>query len=130
MTRTIGLICGSLRKNSYNRIIAQSLTDMVDSHQFRWIEINDLPLFNEDLEISGGPETVTSFKSAIQDVDGIIIVSPEYNSGIPGVLKNALDWASRPRESAVLSQKTSWPNWSNSWGVRYCLCSDANQSKY
>ncbi|MGM1034052.1 MAG: NADPH-dependent FMN reductase [Bacillota bacterium] len=105
MTRTIGLICGSLRENSYNRIIAQSLTDMVDSYQFRWIEINDLPLFNEDLEISGVPETVTSFKIAIQDVDGIIIVSPEYNSGMPGVLKNALDWASRPRESAVLTKK-------------------------
>ncbi|CAH0237148.1 NADPH-dependent FMN reductase [Peribacillus sp. NPDC101481] len=105
MTRTIGLICGSLRENSYNRIIAQSLTDMVDSYQFRWIEINDLPLFNEDLEISGVPETVASFKSAIQGVDGIIIVSPEYNSGIPGVLKNALDWASRPREFAVLTKK-------------------------
>ncbi len=49
-------------------------------------------------EIAGGPETVTSFRTAIQDVDGVIIVSPEYNSGIPGVLKNALDWASRPRE--------------------------------
>ncbi|PET75342.1 NADPH-dependent FMN reductase [Bacillus sp. AFS001701] len=104
MAKTIGLICGSLRKNSYNRIIAQSLTAMADSHQFRWIEINELPLFNEDLETSV-PEAVTSFKSAIQDVDGIIIVSPEYNSGIPGVLKNALDWASRPRESAVLSRK-------------------------
>ncbi len=104
MTKNIGLICGSLRKNSYNRIIAQSLTELDDSHQFRWIEINDLPLFNEDLEISV-PETVTSFKSVIQDVDGIIIISPEYNSGIPGVLKNALDWASRPRESAVLSRK-------------------------
>lgn len=104
MTKTIGLICGSLRKNSYNRIIAQSLTELDDSHQFRLIEINELPLFNEDLEISV-PQTVTSFKSAIQDVDGIIIISPEYNSGIPGVLKNALDWASRPRESAVLSRK-------------------------
>ena len=60
MTRTIVLICGSLRENSYNRIIAQRLTDMVVSYQFRWIEINDLPLFNENLEISGVPETVTS----------------------------------------------------------------------
>ena len=91
MTRTIGLICGSLRENSYNRIIAHSLTDMVDSYQFRWIEINDLPLFNEDLEISGIPETVTSFKSAIQDVDGIIIVSPGYHGSISGLVKNALD---------------------------------------
>ncbi|MFP3124152.1 NAD(P)H-dependent oxidoreductase [Ectobacillus funiculus] len=105
MPKTIGLICGSLRENSYNRIIAQSLTDMSDAAQFRWIEINELPLFNEDLEIGGDPETVASFKSAIQDVDGIIIVSPEYNSGIPGALKNALDWASRPSKSSVLSRK-------------------------
>ncbi|SFH96345.1 MULTISPECIES: NADPH-dependent FMN reductase [unclassified Bacillus (in: firmicutes)] len=105
MPKTIGLICGSLRENSYNRIIAQSLTDMSNAAQFRWIEINDLPLFNEDLEIGGALETITSFKSAIQGVDGIIIVSPEYNSGIPGALKNALDWASRPRESSVLSGK-------------------------
>jgi chromate reductase len=105
MTKTIGLICGSLRKDSYNRIIAKSLTDLDDSHHFHLIEINELPLYNEDLEISGIPETVISFKSAVQDVDGIIIVSPEYNSGIPGVLKNALDWASRPRDSSVLSRK-------------------------
>lgn len=105
MTKTIGLICGSLRKNSFNRIIAQSLTDMYDSVQFRWIEIKDLPLFNEDLEVGGDPEPVTSFKSAIQEVDGIIIVSPEYNSGISGALKNALDWASRPPKSSVLSKK-------------------------
>ncbi|MGG2063615.1 NADPH-dependent FMN reductase [Bacillus sp. S14(2024)] len=105
MTKTIGLMCGSLRKNSYNRIIAQSLTDMSDSVQFRWIEIKELPLFNEDLEVGGDPEEVTSFKSSIQEVDGIIIVSPEYNSGIPGALKNALDWASRPSKSSVLSRK-------------------------
>ncbi|MGG2094644.1 NADPH-dependent FMN reductase [Bacillus sp. S13(2024)] len=105
MTKTIGLMCGSLRKNSYNRIIAQSLTDMSDSVQFRWIEIKELPLFNEDLEVGGDPEAVTSFKSSIQEVDGIIIVSPEYNSGIPGALKNALDWASRPSKSSVLSRK-------------------------
>ncbi|MCZ0872700.1 NADPH-dependent FMN reductase [Peribacillus sp. AS_2] len=55
------------------------------------MELKDLPLFNEDLEVGGDPETITTFKISIQEVDGIIIVSPEYNSGIPGVLKNALD---------------------------------------
>ncbi|PGZ57900.1 NADPH-dependent FMN reductase [Bacillus cereus] len=105
MTKTIGLICGSLRNNSYNRIIAKSLTDMDDSIQFRWIEIKDLPLFNEDLEVNGDPKTVIAFKSAIQEVNGIIIVSPEYNSGLPGVLKNALDWASRPPKSSVMNRK-------------------------
>lgn len=97
MTKTIGLICGSLRKNSYNRAIAQSLIDFDNAAQFRWVEIDSLPFFNEDLEIAGAPDSVTSFRADIQDVDGVIIVSPEYNSGIPGVLKNALDWASRPR---------------------------------
>lgn len=105
MTKTIGLICGSLRKNSYNRMIAQSLTEMDNSIEFSWIEINNLPLFNEDLEVEGDPKTVTESKSSIQEVDGIIIVSPEYNSGIPGVLKNALDWGSRPSNASVLDKK-------------------------
>ncbi|MED3998350.1 NADPH-dependent FMN reductase [Priestia aryabhattai] len=105
MTKTIGLICGSLRKNSYNRMIAESLTTLDDSAQYRWIEISSLPFFNEDLEVDGSPESVASFRAAIQDVDGVIIVSPEYNSGITGVLKNALDWASRPRTSSVLNRK-------------------------
>ncbi|RBP91447.1 chromate reductase [Cytobacillus firmus] len=105
MTQTIGLICGSLRKGSYNRIIAQALTTMDDSIEFRWIELNDLPLFNEDLEAGGDPKSVSLFKSSIEEVDGLIIVSPEYNSGIPGVLKNALDWASRPSKSSVLHRK-------------------------
>lgn len=105
MTKTIGLICGSLRKNSYNRMIAESLTTLDDSAQYRWIEISSLPFFNEDLEADGSPESVASFRAAIQDVDGVIIVSPEYNSGITGVLKNALDWASRPRTSSVLNRK-------------------------
>ncbi len=91
MTKTIGLICGSLRKNSYDRMIAESLTILDDSAQYRWIEIKQPAFFNEDLEADGSPESVASFRAAIQDVDGVIIVSPEYNSGIPGVLKNALD---------------------------------------
>ncbi|MFS0892365.1 NADPH-dependent FMN reductase [Peribacillus frigoritolerans] len=105
MNKTIGLICGSLRKESYNRIIAEALPELDDSIEFRWIELKDLPLFNEDLEVGGDPETITTFKISIQEVDGIIIVSPEYNSGIPGVLKNALDWASRPPKSSVLHRK-------------------------
>lgn len=57
------------------------------------------------MDKNGIVETVTSFKSSIQGVDSIIMVSPEYNSGIPDVLKNALYWASRPRESSVISKK-------------------------
>ncbi|AFZ91918.1 hypothetical protein B938_14540 [Bacillus velezensis AS43.3] len=126
MTKTIGLICGSLRKNSYNRAIAQSLIDFDNAAQFRWVEIDSLPFFNEDLEIAGAPDSVTSFRADIQDVDGVIIVSPEYNSGIPGVLKNALDWASRPRTSSVLNRKPVGLIGATP-GVRYCLWSNANE---
>ncbi len=103
--KTIGLICGSLRKASYNRIIAETLPKLDDSVQFLQIEIGELPLFNEDLEVDGDPTTVTQFKQAIKQVDGLIIVSPEYNSGVPGVLKNAIDWASRPTKTSVLINK-------------------------
>ena len=103
--KKIGLICGSLRSGSYNRIIAQELSKYVESAQFQWIEIKDLPFFYEDLEVGGDPFPVAHFKTAIQDVDGVLIVSPEYNSGMPGVLKNALDWASRPAKSSVLHRK-------------------------
>ncbi len=127
MTKTIGLICGSLRKNSYNRAIAQSLIDLDHSAQFRWIEIDRLPFFNEDLEMAGAPESVTSFRADIQDVDGVIIVSPEYNSGMPGVLKNALDWASRPRTSSVFNRKPVGLIGSTPRRVRYCLCPNANE---
>ncbi|WP_210610057.1 NADPH-dependent FMN reductase [Priestia flexa] len=105
MATTIGIICGSLREQSYNRIIAQSLIQMNKSVQFRWIEIKELPFFNEDLEVNGDPDAVLLFKSAVEEVDGIIIVSPEYNSGIPGVLKNALDWSSRPPKTSPMNKK-------------------------
>lgn len=103
--KKIGYICGSLRKSSYNRVIAESFETLDQSVQFLPIEIGELPLFNEDLEVDGDPATVAAFKQAIADVDGLIIVSPEYNSGIPGVLKNAIDWASRPSKTSVLINK-------------------------
>lgn len=98
--------------------------DMDDSIQFRWIEINELPLFNEDFEKGGAPETVTSFKSSIQGVDGIMIVSPVYfwNSRR---IKNPLDWAARPRESSVMSRKPVGLIGATR-GIRDCLCSNAN----
>lgn len=126
MTKTIGLICGSLRKNSYNRAIAQSLFDFDNAAQFRWVEIDNLPFFNEDLEIAGAPDSVTSFRADIQDVDGVIIVSPEYNSGIPGVLKNALDCI-ETADLFCFKQKTGWLNRRNPRRVRYCLWSNANE---
>lgn len=103
----IGIICGSLRKDSYNRIIGENLAKMDDTVSFSFIPIGNLPLFNEDLEKDGDPQAVQQLKEAIQHVDGLIIVSPEYNASVPGVLKNAIDWASRSgnNKTSVLHDK-------------------------
>ncbi|MBA2176008.1 NAD(P)H-dependent oxidoreductase [Halobacillus locisalis] len=95
-------ILGSLRKESYNKILLQAIADKADQ---KWdissADISELPLFNQDIEADGDPEAVTTFKETIKQADGVVIVTPEYNSGIPGVLKNALDWGSRPGNSSV-----------------------------
>lgn len=64
-----------------------------------------MPLFNADLEADGDPGSVAEFKSEIYNADGILIASPEYNHGITGVTKNAIDWGSRPAKDAPLSGK-------------------------
>ena len=71
------------------------------------MEICDLrlPLYNQDDDRSDAPEEVSRFRDAIASSDGVVIVTPEYNHGIPGVLKNALDWASRPFGKSVMTNK-------------------------
>lgn len=103
--KTIGIICGSLRRDSYNKIIVENFAKLEDSVTYKFISIGDLPLFNEDLGKGEDPKAVQQFKFEIEQVDGLLIVSPEYNGGIPGVLKNALDWASRPAKTSVLYDK-------------------------
>lgn len=96
--KKIGFICGSLRESSYNNVL---VNEMLHTAPKEWktsvISFKDLPLYNYDEEGESEPESVTLFREAIQSVDGVIIVSPEYNSGIPGPLKNAIDWASRTK---------------------------------
>ena len=67
--------------------------------------LNDLPLFDDDLDTDTPPAPVARFREAIRDADGLMIATPEYNHGMSGVLKNALDWASRPPATAVLRGK-------------------------
>ncbi len=90
-------IAGSLRKASYNRVILQSADELArrDLAIELFDGIGDVPLFNQDVEAEGDPAGVTALKDAIRRADGLLIATPEYNGGIPGVLKNALDWASR-----------------------------------
>jgi chromate reductase len=68
-------------------------------------EIASVPFYNTDVEAVGDPEPVATFKAAIRAADGLLVATPEYNHGIPGVLKNALDWASRPHRASPLDCK-------------------------
>lgn len=92
----IAVIVGSLRKGSFNKQLAEALVKLAPPEfSFSRVEIGDLPLYNQDDD--GHPaETVVRMKNAIMAANGILIVSPEYNRSIPGVLKNALDQGSRP----------------------------------
>ena len=92
----IGVIVGSLRKESYNLKTAKALMEMApNSLSFEMIDIANLPMFNEDLEETPPKEWVT-FREQIVAVDGILFLTPEYNRSVTGVLKNAVDVGSRP----------------------------------
>ncbi|ASI14193.1 chromate reductase, Class I, flavoprotein [Candidatus Mancarchaeum acidiphilum] len=89
-------ICGSLRKDSYNRVILNAAAESgVEGVKFKFADIGDLPLYNQDLD-NNLPEPVKRLKHDIESADALLIVTPEYNRSVPGPLKNAIDWASRP----------------------------------
>lgn len=92
----IALIVGSNRRNSINRKLAQALARLGEgSLVFETVQIDDLPMYNEDLE-SDLPPSVRRFKAAVADTDALLVVTPEHNRSIPAVLKNAIDWGTRP----------------------------------
>ena len=92
----IAVIVGSIRRDSFNRQLAEALARLAEPKaQFVFSKIDDVPLFNQDMEPTP-PASVTRLKGEIEAADGVLIVTPEYNRSIPGVLKNAIDWASRP----------------------------------
>jgi len=94
---TIAVVVGSLRRDSINRRLAHALTRLpsAQGHEFVFLEIGDLPLYNQD-DDQNPPEQAVRLKREIRAADGILFVTPEYNRSIPGVLKNAIDHASRP----------------------------------
>jgi len=73
--------------------------------EVQFFDIGTLPFFNEDLEAAGDPEVVRRFKEAISNANAVLIATPEYNGAVPGVLANAIDWASRPTGRSVLRNK-------------------------
>lgn len=94
MTR-IAVLVGSLQEKSFNKLLAKNLEAVApDGVEFVYVDIH-LPLFNQDLEASF-PAEAQAAKDIVEGADGVLFVTPEYNRSIPGVLKNAIDWISRP----------------------------------
>ena len=92
----IAVVVGSLRKDSFNRKFATAIAKLAPAEfSFLQSEIGDLPLYNQDNDASPAPQ-VTRLKAEIKSAQGVLFVTPEYNRSIPGVLKNAIDHASRP----------------------------------
>lgn len=95
-TYNVGYLIGSLAKGSINRQLANALIKLAPKElEFHEISFGDLPLYSYDYD-ADYPEVATKFKKAITDSDAVLFVTPEYNRSIPGALKNAIDWASRP----------------------------------
>jgi chromate reductase len=99
-------IAGSLRQGSYNRSLLRVARELLpEGVELVEYEIGALPFYDGDVEAAGDPEAVVRFKQAIGDADALLIATPEYNRGVPGVLKNAIDWASRPPLASPLTDK-------------------------
>ena len=98
-------ICGSIRAGSYNRLLLRAAQRLVPEGTCEIAGVGELPLFDEDLEALGDPEPVAALKERVRGSDAVLIATPEYNWGVPGPLKNAFDWISRPVATNVLKRK-------------------------
>ncbi len=89
-------ICGSLREKSYNKGLLEAAKGLApENMEIEIVDLSEIPSFNQDLEMNL-PEAVVEFKAKIEEADGLLFATPEYNYSVPGILKNAIDWASRP----------------------------------
>jgi chromate reductase len=99
-------ICGSLRKASFNRMAMRAaITAAPGGMTFEEGMIGDVPLYNEDVHEQGDPAAVVTLKAQVKAADALLFATPEYNYGIPGVLKNAIDWISRPPATSPFDGK-------------------------
>ena len=111
----VGIVVGSLRKESYSRKIAKNVAELFpEGYETEFVEIGNLPLYNEEYD-GNEPEEYVTFRNTIKGLDAVLFVTPEYNPSVPGVLKNALDVGSRPygesvwngKPAAIISQSIS-----------------------
>lgn len=99
-------VAGSLRRLSFNRGLLRAAQELApEGVKIKVFDLAPIPLYNQDVEAQGDPEPVRQLKQAISEADALLIATPEHNYSVPGVLKNAIDWASRPPERAVLTHK-------------------------
>lgn len=103
--RVLG-VAGSLRQASLNRALLRAAAGLAPpTLAIEAFDLAAVPLYNGDLEAEGDPPGVAAFKQAVAAADGVLFVTPEYNHGVPAVMKNAVDWASRPPRAAPLGGK-------------------------
>jgi len=103
--RLVGF-AGSLRRDSFNRALLVAAQQVAPAGMaIELVQIGQLPFYNADVEKEGDPPSVAKFKADLREADGLLIATPEYNAGIPGVLTNAIDWASRLPGRAPLTGK-------------------------
>lgn len=104
--RVLG-VAGSLRAGSFNRSLLRAAIELVPAGmEIQAFEgLGEIPPYNADVEAAGDPAPVAAWKDAIRGADALLFVTPEYNYGVPGVLKNAYDWASRPPGQSPLNRK-------------------------
>ena len=106
MSHKVAVLVGSLRKDSFNRKVANAIAELAPAGlTFEQIPIGDLPLYNEDLETDAAPAAWKKFREQIRAADAVLFVTPEYNRSVPAVLKNAIDVGSRPYGKSVFNGK-------------------------
>lgn len=101
-------IPGSLRRGSYNRALLWAAIEIAPpTLRITIRDIGDVPLYNADVEANGVPDSVADLRKAVREADALLIATPEYNHGVPGVLKNTIDWLSRPPRGSALDGKAA-----------------------
>jgi chromate reductase len=105
---TVVGFAGSLRRGSYNRALLRAAIEVAPAGLHIEVhELDALPLYDGDVEAAGVPQSVEALRVAIRQADALLIATPEYNHGVPGVLKNAMDWLSRPPHGSALNGKVA-----------------------